>query len=503
MKFKVVVVMRIWLAVLFLTPSLIHGQETKQPGSHDKVVLENIRGHINYLCSSQLFGRSTLTGQDALAAQYIDSVYSSFAHIGPNHDGWKTYSQNFYVYKTIPAQRSLTTRGKSFIYSNDFISLRNDPPQGIPLDVVFGGLGEVEDVEGLDLNGKALLVLTSNLRIAALKIQTMALTKGCSAIIVANPSKQKQYQYIAQGINDYEEFEDYSISKTEPQPVNQFLEGSRNPIPVVLVNSKVAETLLGVKPQLVWDSLEKGGKSLGIKSGMKVQFDFNYQVDSLPSRNIVGWVPTKTSTQQNIVICAHLDHLEPERGKWYPGADDNASGSAVLIELARWLSMDVQEGYTPKRNIVIVACSAEEIGLLGSHYYSLNPLFPVDSTILLLNLDMVGRLDKSGAKPGGFCIGGNNRINDFTRVLMSVRPDTTFVIDGETLAGISVHTLADHYHYDHRGVPSYLLTTGLHPDYHEPTDTPEKLSYEGMVDVLNLLYNAVRHFADSENPWGE
>lgn len=501
MKFKVVVLIRIWVTALILVPFVIYGQETKRTDQHDKVVLENIKKHINYFCSPLLNGRSPLTGHDALAAQYIDSVYSSFVNLGTNHEEWKTHPQNFYIFKTTPAQRSLITRGNGFIYSNDFISLRNDPPQEIPLDVVFGGLGDIEDVEELDLKGKALLVLTSNLKIAALKVQTIALTKGCSAIIVANPSKQKQYQYVSQGIMDYGEFEEYSISKTEPKPVIQFLEQSRNPIPVILINNRVAETILGVKPQFVWDSLEKGSKPLGIQSDMKVQFDFNYQVDSLPSRNIIGWISAKTNTQQSIVLCAHFDHLAPEDGKWYPGADDNASGSAVLIELARLLSEDVKKGYIPNRNIVFVSCSAEEIGLLGSHFYSLNPLFPIDSTTLLMNLDMVGRMNESGAKPGTLYIGGNNRIDDFTRVLKSVRPDTTFVIDGESQAGITVHSLSDHYHYDHRGVPSFLLTSGLHPDYHEPTDTPEKLSYQGMVDVVNLLYNAVRHFADDPNPW--
>jgi Zn-dependent M28 family amino/carboxypeptidase len=207
------------------------------------------------------------------------------------------------------------------------------------------------------------------------------------------------------------------------------------------------------------------------------------------------------NTQQSVVVGAHLDHLEPRSGKWYPGADDNASGTSVMLEVARLIAADYQSGYRPVRNIVFASFTAEEIGLLGSQFYTLNPLFSVDSTVAFINIDMVGRLSVNEQKGLHLHVNGKNRMNDFAQILNEINIDSMLFVDSKTLAGSSVYSLSDHYHYDRLGLPSYILTTGLHADYHEPTDTPEKLSYDGMGRLVKLIYNAVRHFADDSEPW--
>jgi hypothetical protein len=114
---------------------------------------------------------------------------------------------------------------------------------------------------------------------------------------------------------------------------------------------------------------------------------------------------------------------------------------------------------------------------------------------------MVGRSSKNDADKVHLYLNGKNRIDSFANILRNVNSDSTLTIDPETLPGSSVYSLSDHYHYDNLGLPSYILTTGLHGDYHRTTDTPEKLSYDGMGRLVKLLYNAVRHFADEEDPW--
>ena len=230
-------------------------------------------------------------------------------------------------------------------------------------------------------------------------------------------------------------------------------------------------------------------------------FDFHFLNDTIPTQNVVGFIPAAGVNQQSVIICAHFDHLAPEGQRWFPGADDNASGTAVLIEVARLLANDYRNGYLPNRNIVFAGYSAEEIGLLGSQYYFNNPLFPVENTTVMLNLDMVGRLGKQPEAKKAVYIGGSNRLKEFSSTMQTLNTDSTYTIDSESLAGISLFTLSDHFHFDNRGLPAYLITTGMHNDYHKPSDTPEKLSIEGMQDMVKLIYHAVRHFADSENPW--
>ena len=152
------------------------------------------------------------------------------------------------------------------------------------------------------------------------------------------------------------------------------------------------------------------------------------------------------------------------------------------------------------RSIVFAGFTAEEIGLLGSQYYSLNPIFCTDSTAAFINIDMVGRLVETGGNSKNIFVNGDNRIEEFLQTLNTLNSDTTQVIDTKMFTGTDDILLSDHFHYNKLGLPSYLLTTGLHIDYHRPTDTPEKLSYTGMTKIVRLVYDAIRYYADTENP---
>jgi len=260
----------------------------------------------------------------------------------------------------------------------------------------------------------------------------------------------------------------------------------------------LAENILGENPKKILRMIKEEEEFKKTHNKLRIQFNYNQQVDSISTSNVVGIIPSKRKTEQNVMICAHYDHLEPKEDSWYPGADDNASGIAILLEVARLLANDYQKGYRPNRNIIFSAFTAEEIGLLGSHYYSHNPVFKVDSMLLVLNFDMAGRMGLQEKKGNNLYVWGNNDLDDFYKKIKSINSDTTLVVDAESLSDISLFALSDHHHFDKKGIPAYLLTTGLHADYHQPTDIPEKLSYENMAKIVKLTYNAIRHFADIE-----
>jgi Zn-dependent M28 family amino/carboxypeptidase len=173
----------------------------------------------------------------------------------------------------------------------------------------------------------------------------------------------------------------------------------------------------------------------------------------------------KGSLDTVIVIGAHYDAVGP-------GADDNASGTAAVLELARMFP-------TARRNLVFILFSAEEMGLYGSSYYVKNPKFPNNKTIFMLNLDMIGYL-KEGRQ-----YEDNPDVNEILKVLYGKYPFAQSI----TIRG---GTASDQEPFDKIGIPVAFLHTGLHRNYHKPSDTAEKLNYEGMVQIVKYSYDLIK-----------
>jgi Zn-dependent M28 family amino/carboxypeptidase len=203
------------------------------------------------------------------------------------------------------------------------------------------------------------------------------------------------------------------------------------------------------------------------------------------TKNIIAWSEGKDEVLKNeiIVVGAHMDHIGygPKMSMQskiaiHPGADDNASGTAVLLEIAKAMS-NVEN----KRTLVFIAFSAEEMGLLGSRYYVSNPEFPeikpdIKKHIFMLNMDMVGYL-RNGKLPIGFAdVNSSTQVNKYIKEL-NERYDFARMITSRTTGG------SDHASFYNKKVPIAFLHTGGHNYYHTPQDTAEKLNYEGMVSI--------------------
>ena len=214
--------------------------------------------------------------------------------------------------------------------------------------------------------------------------------------------------------------------------------------------------------------------------------------------NVIGVIPGQKPewAKQSVVIGAHYDHLghgsvgarKENKGKIHPGADDNASGVAVLIELARVLAKDMK----PARNIVFVAFTGEEAGKKGSKYYTAHEKgYPVQQSVGMLNLDTVGRMQKNR-----LLILGAGSAGEWVHIFRGAG----------YLAGAEVEAVAeeldssDQKSFQEAGVPAVQLFTGPHEDYHRPTDTMEKINSSGLVKVASVVKEAVEYLAQREQP---
>lgn len=197
--------------------------------------------------------------------------------------------------------------------------------------------------------------------------------------------------------------------------------------------------------------------------------------------NLIGFLDN--GVPHTIVIGAHYDHLGMGRqgssrdslpqGKIHNGADDNASGVAGLLELARHFSQnDRKEPF----NFLFIAFSAEELGLLGSRHFVENPTLPLEQVHFMLNMDMIGRYDPER----GIGIGGYGTSPSWPEVFRPVNTPVKFFTDNAGKGG------SDHHAFYMKNIPVLFFHTGGHPDYHAPGDDPDKINYEAMVDIIDL-----------------
>jgi len=213
--------------------------------------------------------------------------------------------------------------------------------------------------------------------------------------------------------------------------------------------------------------------------------------------NIVGYVPgTRADWQtQSAVVSAHYDHLgrgwpdvhKGDEGQIHPGADDNASGVAVMLELARLFA----SGEKPMRNVVFVAFSGEEAGLRGSRYYVEHPAFPLDQVIGAINLDTVGRL---GNQP--VSVLGTGTATEWQHIFRGAG-----FVTGVTGRNVpeSIQS-SDQVPFIERGVPAVQIFTGAHTDYHRPSDTADKIDTAGLVKVATFVKEGVAYLAERPDP---
>lgn len=214
--------------------------------------------------------------------------------------------------------------------------------------------------------------------------------------------------------------------------------------------------------------------------------------------NVVARVKGRDPKLRNevIVVGAHFDHLgmgerhsllgEAGRGKVHPGADDNASGTAAVLELARLLRK-----HPPRRSVVFLHVSGEEDGLLGSAHWIQHPTVPLPSVKFMVNLDMVGRLDP--AKPL-LHVGGLGAPKTAMARLRALAPASLPL--GEDL-GMAVGG-SDHMSFAAARIPTFFFFTGLHTDYHKPSDTPDRLNLPGLAQVTALAHKAVADLGDAD-----
>ena len=449
---------------------------------------------MRYLASDSLQGRRAGTPGNVAAADYVASRLREYG-LKPAGDAGSYFQKFPFVSGARPGSKnSLTiTRGGSahtFVYDETFRTLAFSSDTSLSGELVFAGYGitdtaqKYDDYAGLDVRGKIVVLLRFS-------------PKGDdphSPFVLHSSLRAKTFNAREHGATGVI-FVTGPLDAEKPELASfSFDQGvSSSGIPVMSLTWAALDSVLsgdGRSIRSVQEGINGAQQPASFPMTATARLETNILKIQDASANVLGVITGSDPALRDeyIVIGAHFDHLGmggqgslvPDTVAVHHGADDNASGTAGLLEIAEYLS---SISNSLRRSILIAGFSGEESGLLGSNYFVNHPTIPLNTMRTMINMDMIGRIREKqlvvegvGTSPG------------FDSLLKALNRDTLFAL---TLKPDGFGP-SDHAAFYGKDIPVLFFFTNMHTDYHKPSDTWEKLNYEGEAEVIRFVLNIVR-----------
>ena len=462
-----------------------------------EITVKELQGHIKYLASDSLRGRLTGSPGDSLAAEYIKNKLVSYGLIPLSGDGL----QRFKVTKKVLPGNScfLSVKGINYTIYTDFMPFAFSSNTSLESEVVFAGYGfningdslKWNDYNGIDVKGKWVMILRGDPEPENTKSPFIPFSADRDKALLAKDMGAAGVLMVSGPVYDPQDaFESLN------------LEGYSVDIPVLRIKKEIADIILSKSKNTV-SVLEKKlnelKKPFSFASKVTVNGKAEIVRELANTRNVVMLLPgeDKTLKDEYVILGAHFDHLGmggPGSGSRaldtvgiHHGADDNASGVAMMLELAEKFARTKE---SHKRSIICLAFSGEEEGLLGSKHFVDDPGVNLSKVNAMVNLDMVGRLNETNNLQI-FGVGTATGLKD----LIYSKSDTSVI---KLTLSEEGYGPSDHSSFYGKNIPVLFYFTGAHLDYHTPTDIYDKINFGGMVKISGLIYNVVETLASSD-----
>ncbi len=455
---------------------------------------ERYIGDVKYLASPELKGRGTGAPGLEKAADYIERQFrglklqpvfeTQFAQAFPVTTNARPGPDNRFAVVINGGKKTLKV-------DSDFRPFNFSGSGVFSGALVFAGYGitaaehNYDDYQGIDASGKIVVVLRHEPQEFDDKSVFAGRLYTDHAQFWSKAANAKRHGAI--GVILVSDRANHSGEPDDLEPFGRSAGPSNAGIPFVQIKSAVFEEWLkaaGKDIEAIQKTIDSDLKpqSFDLPSGIRVEARTDLKRDIAKVRNVAAYLPGETP--EYVVIGAHYDHLglgeqfsmsPSEAGKPHPGADDNASGTAGVIELARVFASKPKQ----KRGILFLAFAGEELGLLGSRYYVDHPSQKLENAVAMINLDMIGRVRDGKVYVGGTRTGTTLKpLLDEAFAGRDIKPDVT----GGTDVGSS-----DHVSFTTKQVPALFFFSGLHGDYHKPSDTWDKIDGPGTAKLLDAI----------------
>ncbi len=501
--------------LLYTTTALSqHPTLSKNPAPGDPLALryaetisaDRMSKNLHVLASDEYEGRETGKKGQKMAAEYIAAQFKSYG-IPPyktdnpsNKEG--TYYQTFPLNMMLPVPAAVSVDGKSYEGNKDYYNFTGIGEQTITADkVVFLGYGIEEhtydDYAGKDLKGKVVVILSGE-PFSTEGVSLVTKTKQPSlwstyGKVKTERAKEAGVKALLIVVDNVEKGIAENRHKLESPSLK--LEANKNEMPVIYISKEMANAILKKSStEQLATKISKKGKPLSAKAKVSLVIDIKNNIQKIEAENVLGYVEGTDLKEELVVITAHYDHLGKDGDVVFNGADDDGSGTVAVMNLAEAFALAKKEGHGPRRSILFMPVSGEEKGLLGSAYYTENPVFPLKSTICDLNIDMIGRLDEAHAKNSNYVylIGSDklstqlHKINEqANKTYTGLELDYTFNDEKDKNR---FYYRSDHYNFAKKGIPVIFYFNGVHADYHKETDEVQKIDFVKMEKITRLVF---------------
>ncbi len=468
----------------------------------DSITPQEMKAHVYYLASDEMRGRNTPSPELDTCAAYIAREFTSYG-LEPV-DPEKSYFQTFFVLQVCLSEpNSLTLTApegeKPYRIKHDFVPLHVTANRKISAPIIFAGYGitaseyDYDDYSTIDAEGKIVLIFThepqerdtasvfngrratehSKLRV---KVEN-AIDHGAVGLLLVStplyrfrrpsnpwPSLMRRPPQDGVPLSLEQKVEKKIVCmQIGKQLVNDLLEGTETTLEEL--HQKIDETLT---PQ-----------SFGIQ-GKTISMETTLEAERFQTQNVVGLWPGSDPDLQDeyIVIGAHYDHVGVHNDSIYNGADDNASGTAGVMEIAEAFTKCTTR---PKRSVLFMTFSGEEKGFFGSRHYTENPILPLENTVAMLNMDMISRNDSNevavlGTPTSVDLKAINEKANETIGMTLAYDQEQYFL-------------QSDHYSFYRKDIPVLFYNSKDTPDLHRPSDDPEKTIPEKMAKIGRLVFS--------------
>jgi Zn-dependent M28 family amino/carboxypeptidase len=484
------------------------------------ITAEELSKHLHIIAADSMQGRDTGSQGQKMAADYIAAQFFD-ANVKPVvkfPDGVEGYYQEFELVRRTPAVASLETGTQRRESPRDFIV--QGIYQTIPAttaEVVFAGYGieseRYSDYAGLDVKGKAVLIFAgepvgkrgnslvtgtatpSEWTTATARKAELARQKGAQAVFILYPDQSAEQ--FSQSLQNYPHGASLKL---------KYKAAAQQHAPVFTVSRELAAEIMGVSEKILLRQRRKIArrKKPARLPNASVTWSAQVNEETVSSENVIGMVPGTDKKDEIIIISAHYDHVGVQNGQVYNGADDDGSGTVAILELAQAFARARSDGSGPRRSILFMTVSGEEKGLLGSEFYTANPLFPLQNTVANLNIDMIGRMDEAHqGNPNYVYLIGSDKLSSELHTISEEanRQFTNLQLDykyNDPADPNRFYYRSDHYNFAKHKIPVIFYFNGVHADYHQPTDDVEKIDFNKIEKITRLVFFTAWEVANRE-----
>ena len=489
------------------------------------ITASDLESHVSFLASPLLMGRMNGETSLEIAAEYL-AAQAKFLGLKPANGNsyFQTYTLNKEINDPDKTEVKIISEDEKDITINKRPLFCVIPygPSNISLDgeVVFAGYGirssahNYNDFANIETEGKILLIMDrapttsdgvnclfnnnewlseNNIR---MKFSALMQTRAKAILIVPDP--KSGYNSLAESDPQMAGYYGARIFEGERRERNIYSSSTPN---VIFIHRNLADNILkdtGFTLEALQNTIDQNLESFSFAVNKKITVNIETKVETVTLKNVAGYIEGSDPVLKNevVVYSSHYDHVGGYGDKINVGADDNASGCAALLEMAQAFQLLKKK---PRRTILFLWVSGEEIGLFGSAAYVKNPLFPLQNTVVNLNMDMIGRVKGVADTTDQYPMSGQNSVflitdnqsSDLQAIADKVEKRNNLNFD-YSLSGpnhpLRLFSRSDHYNFVRQDIPVLFFSTGLHTDYHTPRDVIELLDFNKMEAITRAMY---------------